>query len=343
MLRMQDHNGNGNGGVGENEPVPQSGATIIIPEHALVRRIGKGSYGEVWLARTTMGTYRAVKIVRRSGVASDRAFEQEWAGIQKFEPISRSHEGFVDVLQVGRAADYFYYVMELGDDLTTDGKINPDTYDAKTLAKEMARCGRLPVERCVRLGLSLSDALTHLHERGLVHRDIKPSNIIFANGSPKLADIGLVAEIESAHSYVGTQGFIAPEGPGTARADIYSLGKVLYEASTGRDRNDFPFLPEKLNEFPDAKALVELNEVVVKACQQEREKRYRSARDMNAELVVVLNGKSLKQLHWLQRQVAIGKRVLVAGAAAALVLWFGYSQIMRERRIAAEARQRQIG
>src|SRR5204863_1142952 len=138
----------------------------------------------------------------------DRAFEQEWAGIKNFEPISRSHEGLVDVLQVGRDKDHFYYVMELADDLETGAQINPDTYIPKTLGKEMARWGRIPVDRCVRLGLSLSDALAHLHENNLLHRDIKPSNIVFANGLPKLADIGLVAAIKSARSYVGTQGFI---------------------------------------------------------------------------------------------------------------------------------------
>ena len=58
---------------------------------------------------------------------------------------------------------------------------------------------------------------------GLIHRDIKPSNIIFVNGIPKLADIGLVAEQSEAKSFVGTEGFIPPEGPGTPRADIYSL------------------------------------------------------------------------------------------------------------------------
>jgi hypothetical protein len=71
-----------------------------IPDHELLRRIGGGSYGEVWLARNALGAYRAVKIVRRESFDHDRPFEREFAGVQKFEPISRQHEGLVDLLQV---------------------------------------------------------------------------------------------------------------------------------------------------------------------------------------------------------------------------------------------------
>src|SRR5207249_6494127 len=88
-----------------------------IPDHELIRRIGSGSYGEVWLARSVMGTFRAVKIVYRKSFDHGRPFEREFKGIQKFEPISRSHEGLVDILQIGRndQAGYFYSVMELAD------------------------------------------------------------------------------------------------------------------------------------------------------------------------------------------------------------------------------------
>ncbi len=90
-------------------------ATPPIPDHTLLRCIGGGSYGDVWLARNIMGTYRAVKIVYRKTFSSERPYEREFTGIQKFEPISRSHESQVDILQVGRADGYFYYVMELAD------------------------------------------------------------------------------------------------------------------------------------------------------------------------------------------------------------------------------------
>ena len=96
--------------------IPHEAARLQIPDHTLMRRIGQGSYGDVWLARNVMGTFRAVKVVYRKGFESDRPYEREFGGIKRFEPISRSHEGFVDILQVGRndQAGYFYYVMEIG-------------------------------------------------------------------------------------------------------------------------------------------------------------------------------------------------------------------------------------
>jgi hypothetical protein len=81
----------------------------------------------VWIARSVTGAYRAVKIVRRSSFDHERPFEREFEGIQKFEPVSRTHDSQVDILHVGRGEDYFYYVMELADDQATGGQINPTT------------------------------------------------------------------------------------------------------------------------------------------------------------------------------------------------------------------------
>src|ERR1039457_5227778 len=151
----------------------------VVPDHELLRRIGGGSYGDVWLARSVMGTLRAVKVVFRDRFLDARPYEREFNGIQKFEPLSRSNEGFVDILQIGRndAEGYFYYVMELADDaapvpggtssasphspprsdpelsgirVTRPSEagahaINPDIYVPKTLAKALFQRGRLPV------------------------------------------------------------------------------------------------------------------------------------------------------------------------------------------------------
>src|SRR6185295_4774432 len=171
-------------------------ASISIPDHTLLRCIGSGSYGEVWLARNMMGTYRAIMIIYRRSFRDPKPYQRELSGIQKYEPVSRSYEGFVDVLHVGinEPEEYFYYMMELGDDETFGQKIKPDSYAPRTLGKEIAARQTLPFQECLQLGLALSQALAELHKHKLVHRDIKPSNIIFVNGVPKLADIGLLAE-----------------------------------------------------------------------------------------------------------------------------------------------------
>src|SRR3989441_9404742 len=262
---------------------------VAVPDHELIQCIGRGSYGEVWLARNLMGTYRAVKVVYRKNFGHQRPYDRELAGIKKFEPISRSHESFVNILHVGQnvKGGYFYYIMELGDDLTTGQNINPRFYVPKTLAKEVALRGRLPLSECVQLGLWLSAALDSLHSHALVHRDVKPSNIIFVNGVPKLADIGLVADINEARSYVGTEGFIPPEGPGSAQADIYGLGKVLYEISTGKDRHDFPEPPTLLADLRDRQELLELDEIIQRACASDPRQRYQSAAAMHEDLLLL--------------------------------------------------------
>ena len=276
--------------VPSGAPLPaQNLLAVTIPDHQLLRCIGRGSYGGVWLARSTTGAYRAVKVVYRNSFETERPFDREWSGIRKFEPISRSHEGFVDVLHIGinHEAGYFYYIMELGDDEHSGQAIDPQQYSPKTLATVISQSRKLPFQDCLQFGMALSLALSELHRHGLVHRDIKPSNLIFVNGVPKLADIGLVAEVKAAPSYVGTEGFIPPEGPGTPQADVYGLGKVLYEACTGKDRHDFPDLPTQLDEWPNYEQLLELNEVILHACKNDPAKRYASAWDMHADLVAL--------------------------------------------------------
>jgi serine/threonine protein kinase/Tfp pilus assembly protein PilF len=339
-----------------NPPLQHSGTPLAIPDHELVKRIGGGSYGEVWLARNVIGAYHAVKVIRRSAFDHDRPFEREFEGIQKAMPISHAIPGLVHILQVGRneQAGYFYYAMELADSVSSSGfrissatpaapaqpqletlNSEPQTYSPRTLAADLKQRGPLPVEECVELGVVLTDALSQLHQRGLVHRDIKPSNIIFVRGEPKLADIGLMAGIGAAQSFVGTAGFIPPEGPGTPRADLYSLGKVLYEMATGKDRQDFPELPVELfresphpetNAKPETRnsklpprplspaaiALVELNSILVKACETDFRKRYQTAQQMHDDLTLLQRGQSVKRERAVERRWAASGRAIVA-------------------------------
>jgi WD40 repeat protein len=309
-----------------------------VADHELLRCIGQGSYGEVWLARNILGCYRAVKVVYRSRFEDERPFEREYAGIQKFEPVSRLHPSQVNILHVGRGRGYFYYVMELADNAGSDSAdpgtsstftsaaqrgalLDPESYVPKTLRSELRRRGSLPVAECRRVALSLATALEHLHSHGLVHRDIKPSNIIFVGGVPKLADIGLVASVDDTFSCVGTAGYLAPEGPGTPAADVFGLGKVLYEICTGRDRMQFPELPTAIMELPDWDALAELNELVLKACALDPRHRYQSASELRAELELLEGGFSVRRKRaarrWTRLARSAGIGVLALGLLGA--------------------------
>lgn len=310
-----------------------------IPDHELLDLIGRGAYGEVWLARNALGTSRAVKIVRRQSFPNPDHFEREFKGLLKFEPISRTHDGLVDILQIGRHDDegYFYYVMELADDARGEREkgrkgerenrpsapfplFSSAEYEPKTLRSELHSHSCLPPADCVALGLKLAAALEHLHMHGLVHRDIKPSNIIFVGGEPKLADIGLVTAIDEAHSLVGTAGYIPPEGPGTPQADLYSLGKVLYEIAFGKDRQDFPQLPPDLSAHPDYAALLELNEVILKACETDPRRRYASATELREDLAHLQQGRSVKRRRTAERRWAFISKYGLATAAVTLLV-----------------------
>src|SRR5437763_1388145 len=296
--------------------------TPIIPDHELLRVIGRGAYGEIWLARTVTGAFRAVKVVYRSTFDSERAFLREFEGMSAFEPISRAHAGFMNILHVGRTAGYLYYSMELADDHLAGRKIDIGGYEPRTLKTDLARHKRLSADESIRLGLSLTQALEALHTRGLTHRDIKPSNIIFIEGVPKLADIGLVAATGQ-QSFVGTEGYVPPEGPGTARADIYSLGKLLYETCTGKDRLDFPEIDSELSTRPDRERLLQLNDVLVKACANDPRKRYGSAAEMHSDLAALDRGDVPRKS---PAKIFVAAMLLVVLAIAAVGVWRSRSQ-----------------
>lgn len=314
----------------------------VVPDFELLRRIGRGSYGDIWLGRSVTRQLRAVKVVYRDRFESERPFEREFVGVQKFEPVSRRHPSQLDVLHVGRnlAGGFFYYVMELADDASVPADeagrpIDPEFYEPLTLKVLLERRGRLPVGEVLDLVEPLVEALQFLHAEGLVHRDIKPSNIVFIHGRAKLADLGLITAAEAAGSYVGTEGFVPREGPGSVSADLFALGKVIYEAATGRDRMEFPRLPAQLEALPDRPFLMELNEVWLKACDPEPGLRYATAADLRSDLALLKARKSVRRLRKLERQVRRGRRLILASLLAGLVIGYGWWQSHRFNRYAA--------
>ncbi len=313
----------------------------IIPDHELLRVIGRGSYGEVWLARNVMGVLRAVKVVYRARFDHDRPFEREFGGIQRYEPLSRTGEGLVQVLHVGRndSAGCFYYVMELADDAEAgpapDARPNAGTYAPRTLRSDLERLRRLPVDECLEIAVALTTGLAQLHRHRLVHRDLKPSNVIFVNGRAKLADVGLVAGADESRSFVGTEGFVPPEGPGRATADLFGLSRLLYQAATGLEPDRFPEIPQDWLGAPEATGLIEFHEVLLKLGEGSAARRYQNAADVLADLALLRSGKSVRQLRTLERRVVwfrrLGTTALVALAVAGVAWLWTAREARRER------------
>jgi len=168
---------------------PWKGNWIRVSRNDLRRRpfpiinccgcIGRGAYGDVWLAQNALGTLRAVKVVYHARFDDDRPYEREFNGILKYEPISRTHEGLVQVLHAGRNDEVrcFYYVMELADavsaleppELNSPVAKSKDVqgndvknYVPRTLRNDLRSHRLCPVDAAL-LTVRLVSALAHLH------------------------------------------------------------------------------------------------------------------------------------------------------------------------------------
>jgi len=312
-----------------------------------LKQIGKGGYGEVWLAEnTTLHKLRAIKFVRRDAFEGGRVFEREFNGVKSFDEVSRRHEGLVAILHVGEAPDgqCFYYVMELADDANAtagtgateaesaqsptgtgppaERRIDVARYSPRTLHEEVRRRGRLPPRDVLQIGIQLAGALAKLHSERLVHRDVKPGNVVFIKGQPKLADPGLVVFDGEARSQPGTFGFMPSDCPGTPEADAYSLGKTLHIIATGMSVERFPDLPRDFNPEPDELIWKRLNEVISNASGPKSARRYRNGQELLEDLLRIQDGLRPKR-HLNQRTVALagaaGMGLTIVGLVAALI------------------------
>lgn len=214
----------------------------IIENYRLTDCCGEGAYGTVFLASNlTTGQKVALKVIEipRTG----NRWKREIAGLTNYCRIR--HPNLLPVFHVGEFDECVYYTMEPADNLTPETGYTPDT-----LANRLQQ-GRLSPYGIKEMTCGLLDGLEELHRHGLVHRDIKPDNIIWSNGRPTLADIGLVTAGKDM-SFAGTPGFFRPElfehPDGRENQNgLYALGKVMYCALTGNAVTDYPSFPKDLS------------------------------------------------------------------------------------------------
>lgn len=257
-----------------------------IPDHELLECVGKGAYGRVYRAVNVIGSARAVKIVERGHFDTQRPYDREFMGIVKYEPLSRGHPNLVSVLHVGRdrSNEYFYYVMDIADDLHHGPDLPDKDYTARSLQSDLEFRGRLPVSECMAVLGQVLDGLDCLHQHRLVHRDIKPANIIFAGGIAKLADVGLVSGVGDGMTYVGSEGYVPPEGPGSFSGDVYAVGKVLYQMLSGSALQRFPEYDDEDFNASDLTISRELISLAERACHADQRRRIHDAQEFRAEL-----------------------------------------------------------
>jgi serine/threonine protein kinase/DNA-binding beta-propeller fold protein YncE len=220
--------GPGDGGRAKKE-------RLVAGRYRLVRELGRGGMGVVWLAEDQLvGRRVAVKELRPpDGLArADRAVHNRRA-LQEARSAARiDHPNAVtlyDVLPASAADDAVYLIMEL--------------IRGPTLARLIERDGALPARRVARYGLQLLDVLAAAHALGIVHRDVKPGNImITAAGRLKLADFGIAhtmgdPRLTRGGGVMGTRAYMAPElfdqAPISPAADLWAVGATLYHAATG--------------------------------------------------------------------------------------------------------------
>ena len=272
-----------------------SGQTLDT--YRLQSRIGAGAMGEVYLAHDDkLNRPVAVKLIAKH-LARDadrlQRFRQE-----AHAASSLNHPNIVVVHDFGEINDRPFIVTELVEGVTL---------------RERLREGPLPIQNAVEIALQVTGALAAAHARGLVHRDIKPENVMLRpDGYIKVLDFGLAklareepltvaAPTLATHPGhpAGTPSYMSPEQargePVDARTDIFSVGAVLYELVTGRMAfsganpavifagilGDTPPAPAGLN--PDVPP--ELERVITRALEKDRELRYQSVADMRADLL----------------------------------------------------------
>ncbi|WNG27286.1 protein kinase [Cystobacter fuscus] len=205
------------------------GGTLAVPGYELLRVLGRGGMGEVWLARQmSLGRRVAVKVLPPR-LAKDPEF------VQRFDKeatalATLSHPHIVQIIDRGVAGEHYYFVMEY--------------VEGRSLRDVM---GELSPPESLRVALQVARALECAQEKDIIHRDLKPENILVdGRGHVKVADFGLAGirrpdsteRLTATSVAMGTLNYMAPEQRRDAknvdgRADLFSLGVMLYEMLTG--------------------------------------------------------------------------------------------------------------
>ncbi|MCZ6689966.1 MAG: serine/threonine-protein kinase [Planctomycetota bacterium] len=245
----------------------------------LERELGRGGMGVVYLAnQESLGRKVAVKVLPKDLCNDEdfvRRFEREAQSLAKL-----NHPNIVSILDKGREEGTYYFVMEFVDGVSL---------------RQILEEKRLTPNEALRIVKQICDGLEYAHQEGVVHRDIKPENILIdRKGNAKIADFGLArlirgeeprSRITRSQMVMGSPDYMAPEQREKPRdvdhrADLFSLGVVLYEMLTGElPLGNFP-PPSKKHLGLD----VNIDRIVLKVLSKNPEMRYHNASQVATEI-----------------------------------------------------------
>jgi serine/threonine-protein kinase len=301
----------------------QQGQVIFNGRYELHHRLGRGGMAEVYLARDQLLDRPVAVKVLFPALATDAGF------VERFRREAQSaanlqHPNIVSVFDWGEANGTYFIVMEY--------------VEGHTLAETIRAEGRLHPDRAAEITSEIAGALGFAHRNGVVHRDVKPGNVLITtDGSVKVADFGIARALSDTSdqnltktgSVMGTATYFSPEqARGAAvdpRSDLYSLGCVLYELTTGhppfagesamaiayKHVQENPVMPRQIDPaLPET-----LEAITLKCLAKNPDNRYPSAKDLRADLRRYLDGARILAEPVLAPPVDAGATGLMAPTA----------------------------
>lgn len=302
---------------------------------------------------TQLDHYRLDDVVSRDNAvtvfkATDLRTNQPVA-LKLPHPGMETDQGFIDRFhreqEIGRTLTHPGVLKVLADVHQSQTYLVMEWFDGKTLREILIENKKLPPSRAAHIALAVCEALTYIHNHGVVHRDLRPENILVdAHDHIKLTDFRVAAKegaprltFTSLSQMIGASPYISPEElkgqRGDARSDIYAVGVILYELLTGKLPFPGPDPYERLSTHPVPPRELEpaispqLQEVIYRAIEREHKNRYASAHEMAVDLahldrVGVADRPELQERK--RKEAAKSKKMLVYAAIALIpILLFG--------------------
>ncbi len=307
----------------------------FLGPYKIVSQIGAGGMGEVYRAYDSrLDRFAALKILH-GHLAKDpermRRFQQEAKAASKL-----SHPNVAHIYEIGSSEGIRFIAMEHVEGQTLDARISK---------------GRLEIDEVINIAMQVSDALDEAHQKGITHRDIKPANIMIKDkGHVKVLDFGLAKIFQPSNDSLATQlstiaktqtglvfGTVPYMSPEQAlgrdvdqRSDIFSLGCVLYQMVTNKRPftgiSNVEILDHILHAEPEPivssneKAPVELQWIIRKCMENDRDRRYQSCRDLYVDLKNLQRGTAVPVAFTPTGRPPRSKARSGAAAIAALLL-----------------------